>query len=53
LLSATLTQFGDATFSTTDANLFREGTNELVISDRNSGGGPSGAAFYALITFEQ
>jgi hypothetical protein len=51
LLTSALTQFGNATFSTDDASLFREGENEFIISDINSGGGPSGVLFFAFITF--
>src|SRR5437899_408776 len=43
---------GDAQFSTTDSALFRAGTNELVIADANTGSGPSGAAFYAVVTYQ-
>jgi hypothetical protein len=46
-----LSEYGNATFSTTDASLFHSGTNVLLISDSNSGGGPSGAAFYANVAF--
>lgn len=38
-------------FSTADPSLFHAGTNVLLISDSNSGGGPSGAAFYADVTY--
>jgi len=48
---ATLTEFGNATFSTANAAFFNPGTNVLLISDDNSGGGPSGAAFYATVTY--
>lgn len=45
-------QFGDASFSTNNLDLFRRGSvNELLIAAANIGGGPSGAAFYITITF--
>jgi hypothetical protein len=49
--SAKLSENGDATFDATNAAWFVSGTNELLVADWNSGGGPSGAAFYAAITF--
>ncbi|MCX6874598.1 MAG: hypothetical protein NTW21_12450 [Verrucomicrobia bacterium] len=45
----TIVEFGDRRFWTTSLNTFRLGYNELLISDWNNGGGPSGAAFYAII----
>jgi hypothetical protein len=49
--SGEVSEYGDVTFSSSDASFFQAGTNELLISDDNSGGGPSGAAFYAVINF--
>jgi hypothetical protein len=49
--SGRIAEFGDAQFSTMNAAFFRVGTNDLVIADANSGGGPSGAAFYATVTY--
>jgi hypothetical protein len=41
-------------FSTTDSSLFLAGENVLLISDDNQqGGGPSGAAFYADVSFAE
>jgi len=51
LLSSSLREFGDATFSTSDNSIFHAGLNQLIISDNNYGGGPSGAAFYANIDY--
>ena len=48
-----ITQFGNAVFSISDPLLFRPGENELLISDANTGSGPSGAAFYANITYRK
>jgi hypothetical protein len=49
--SNTITEFGDATFSTSNASFFHAGLNELLVADNNSGGGPSGAAFFANISY--
>ena len=46
-----LNEGGDNAFFTTQASLFQVGTNTLLISDSNTGGGPSGAAFYAIVNF--
>jgi hypothetical protein len=46
-----VTEYGDATFSTNVASNFVTGTNQLLVSDINSGGGPSGAAFFADVTY--
>ena len=45
-----LTEFGNTGFSTNDAAFFVPGQNTLLIADDNTGG-PSGAAFFATITF--
>lgn len=47
-----ISEFGDTSFSTASAAFFRAGTNELVIADANTSGGPSGAAFYAAVTYQ-
>ena len=44
-------EWGDTSFSTSDQSLFVAGTNVILLSDWNSGGGPSGAAFYVDVTF--
>jgi hypothetical protein len=46
-----LTEYGNATFSTSNASFFHPGTNVLLLADANTGGGPSGAAFYAAVTY--
>ncbi len=46
-----VTEFGNATFATQDASLFQPGQNVILISDANTGGGPSGCAFFATVTF--
>ena len=47
-------EFGNVAFSRDDAALFYKGTiNEIVLSDVNTGAGPSGAAFYVQITFRK
>jgi len=51
LSGAYLTEFGDSAFGTSDASLFLPGLNQLVVSDDNSGGGPSGTAFYGTVTY--
>jgi len=50
-ISSELTEYGNVTFSTSNAALFQPGLNTLVISDSNSGGGPSGVGFYSDITY--
>jgi hypothetical protein len=47
-----IAEFGDTMFSTTNSAFFKTGTNVLVIADDNSGGGPSGAVFYATVTYD-
>jgi hypothetical protein len=52
IISPQLTEFGNTTFNTSNPSYFLPGTtNTLVISDSNSGGGPSGVAFYSDITY--
>ena len=49
-----ISEFGDTGFSTADPSFFVAGTNILLISDDNqAGGGPSGAAFYATVTYSE
>lgn len=46
-----LNEFTNVSFSTSNAALFLSGVNIFVISDSNSGGGPSGVAYYANIDY--
>jgi hypothetical protein len=46
-----ITEFGNVTFSTQDAAYFIPGENTILISDANTGGGPSGGAFFLTITY--
>lgn len=46
-----ISENGDVTFSATNVNWFNSGTNVFLVSDWNGGGGPSGAAFYAVVSF--
>jgi hypothetical protein len=46
-----LTESGNAPFSDSTQSDFVAGTNYLLIADNNSGGGPSGAAFYANVSY--
>lgn len=41
----------NSSFSMANTAFFNAGTNELLISDANTGDGPSGAAFYATISY--
>jgi photosystem II stability/assembly factor-like uncharacterized protein len=50
--SECITENGNATFGTTDVSYFNPGINEVVFSDANTGGGPSGAAFFVNILFD-
>lgn len=45
------TEFGNATFSSSNPAIFNAGLNQFLVSDNNSGGGPSGAAFFATVTY--
>ena len=47
----TVTEYGNATFSAQNPALFHPGTNVILISDANTGGGPSSGAFFVTITF--
>lgn len=47
-----LSEFGNVHFSSADTSAFASGTNAFLISDANTGLGPSGAAFYAYIGYE-
>jgi hypothetical protein len=51
LIGSGLFEFGDTSFSTNVASFFLPGVNTLIISDDNSGGGPSGVAYYANISY--
>jgi len=48
---ALVTESGNATFWTTNSAWFVPGTNQILLADLNTGG-PSGAAFYAVISFQ-
>jgi uncharacterized protein YjbI with pentapeptide repeats len=49
-----ITEFGNVSFSVNGAAMFKPGkVNEILISDLNTGAGPSGAAFYFTITFRK
>src|SRR3954469_652788 len=49
-----ITEFGNVSFSVNGTALFKPGmVNEILISDLNTGAGPSGAAFYFTITFRK
>jgi hypothetical protein len=48
----TIWQYGDTAFSTSDASFFNVGVNELLVADCNTGGGPSGAAFFANVSYD-
>jgi hypothetical protein len=46
-----ISEFGNYQFSTSDSTMFHSGTNVIILADDNAGGGPSGAAFYANISY--
>jgi hypothetical protein len=48
---ARITLSGNAMFSTSNASFFHAGLNTLLIADSNIGGGSSGAAFWATVTY--
>jgi len=49
-----ISEFGNASFFVSEAALFKPGkVNEILVSDLNTGAGPSGAAFYFTITFRK
>ncbi|HEV7484660.1 MAG TPA: pentapeptide repeat-containing protein [Thermoanaerobaculia bacterium] len=49
-----ITEFGNVSFSVNRTTMFKPGVvNEILISDLNTGAGPSGAAFYFTITFRK
>ncbi len=50
-ISAQLSEFGNTAFSTNTAAYFLPGVNTLVVSDSNSGGGPSAVVFFADVTY--
>ena len=45
-----ITEYGNATFATSDSSLFLPGENTILVADDNTGG-PSGAAFFADVTY--
>lgn len=45
-------EFGNTTFSSSNQTFFDVGTNIFLVSDANTGGGPSGAAFYATVNYD-
>ena len=51
LISGQLSEFGNVAFTTNDLAYFLAGVNTFVISDSNSGGGPSGVAYFADIDY--
>jgi uncharacterized protein YjbI with pentapeptide repeats len=49
-----LVEFGNVSFSANGPEFFKPGAvNEILVSDVNTGAGPSGAAFYFTITFRK
>ena len=49
-----LVEFGNVGFSANGPEFFKPGAvNEILVSDVNTGAGPSGAAFYFTITFRK
>jgi uncharacterized protein YjbI with pentapeptide repeats len=49
-----LVEFGNVSFSANGPAFFKPGAvNEILVSDVNTGAGPSGAAFYFTITFRK
>jgi hypothetical protein len=48
-----ITEGGDTEFSTANPSFFRVGINDMIVADANTGSGPSGAAFYAVVTFQE
>ena len=50
-ISAQFSEYNDTIFGTNNASYFLSGLNTLVISDSNSGGGPSAVAYFADITY--
>jgi hypothetical protein len=53
LASGTLDEYDSVPFSTSNLSLFKPGQNVLLVADDNAGGGPSAAAFYATVTYNQ
>lgn len=47
-----LSEYANVHFSSSDATAFASGLNALLISDANTGLGPSGTAFYAYVGYE-
>lgn len=52
LISTSLSEYSNTGFSDINQADFVAGLNQLVIADNNSGGGPSGAAYYANVSYE-
>jgi uncharacterized delta-60 repeat protein len=50
-LTGALTLAANSQFASSNASFFVPGVNDLVVSDHNSGGGPSGGSFYAHIDY--
>lgn len=49
-----ISEFGNIPFSANTPALFKPGkVNDILVSDVNTGAGPSGAAFYVRITFNE
>jgi hypothetical protein len=46
-----VTEYGNATFWTDEPSFFQPGDNVILISDANTGGGPSGAAFFFVVIY--
>lgn len=46
-----LSEFGNVTFTTANSSLFHAGENIILISDANTGGGPSGGAFFVNVSY--
>ena len=44
-------EFSNTTFTSSDQTIFKPGENQFLVSDINSGGGPSGAAFFATVSY--
>lgn len=50
--SSSINEYGNVYFQTENSAYFKEGDNEIIFSDANTGGGPSGAAFYVIINYD-
>jgi len=49
--TGSISEYGNVAFTTNTQSFFNAGTNVILLSDDNSGGGPSGAAFYVNISY--